>query len=280
MSRTAQLYLVATPIGNLEDMSPRVVRTLSEVDFIAAEDTRVLRKLLTYLGLSKKCFSYREHNRVSQTAKILKLLAEGQSVALVSDAGMPLISDPGAELVQAVHEAGFPLTVIPGPSAVLTALAISGLATSRFIFEGFLPPTGEERRRRIMSLQGEERSAVIFEAPHRLLRTLNDLRKYLGGERRIALTRELTKIHEEVLLSSIDELVTSLEGSAIKGECVLVLAGAKPVIPSTGDPDRAFLLFHDLVASGMERRYALKEAARRTGIGRDELYQLIIEERR
>ncbi|MCL2498696.1 MAG: 16S rRNA (cytidine(1402)-2'-O)-methyltransferase [Symbiobacteriaceae bacterium] len=273
-----KLYLVATPIGNLQDLSPRVAQTLAEVDYIAAEDTRELQKLLNHLSLKKSVLSYHHHNRQKATQQLLQLLHRGKSIALVSDAGMPLISDPGEELVAAVWEQGLPLTVIPGPSAGLTALTLSGFSCNRFVFEGFLP-TGEAKRRlRLLALQGEERSCIIYEAPHRLAQTMQDLVSYLGGERRGIIARELTKIYEEVVQGSLADLQQHLAQTPPRGEYVLVIAGAEEVEPPAMSDTEAQEQYRELVAAGWTRRDALKEAARRSGIGRDRLYQILQEQ--
>jgi len=202
MAAGGMLYLVATPIGNLEDLTWRAARVLAEVDCIAAEDTRQLRLLLSYLGIRKPFFSYHQHNQQQAGQKIISLLRAGQRLALVSDAGMPLISDPGAELVAQLRAERLPLTIIPGPSALLAALALAGLPTGRFAFEGFLPLKGTARQQRLLAIQAEERTCVLYEAPHRLGRTLADLAACCGAGRPAALARELTKLHEEVISGS------------------------------------------------------------------------------
>lgn len=274
--RSGMLYLVATPIGNLEDISLRASRILAEVDLIAAEDTRNTRKLLSHLGLSKEMLSYHEHNRHSSGERILQKLREGYRVALVSDAGMPCISDPGQELVAMLHRERIPVTVIPGPSAALAALSVSGLANGRFAFEGFLPVKGQERHHRLAQLQGEERTMILYESPHRILKTLDDLIGVLGSEREAVLVRELTKLHEEIRPATLGELAQHYRQQEARGECVLVVGGAESLEPPQSDAEAALNSYAALVASGMDRRMALKEAARRSGIGRDALYQLLV----
>ncbi|MDO4732869.1 MAG: 16S rRNA (cytidine(1402)-2'-O)-methyltransferase, partial [Bacillota bacterium] len=203
---SATLYVVSTPIGNLEDISLRALRILREVDLIAAEDTRVSRKLLNHFEIKKPLISYYEHNKSLRTGALLDALQEGKSLALISDAGTPAVSDPGQDLVQAAVACDIPVVVIPGASAILTALVASALDTQRFCFEGFLPREKKERRERLQELVGEQRTMIFYEAPHRLKKSLADMEEAWGSERQISLGREMTKLHEDMLRSTIGEL--------------------------------------------------------------------------
>ena len=219
------LYLVGTPIGNLGDISPRALETLESVDFIAAEDTRVTLKLLNHFGIRKPLICYFEHNRAEMGEKLLDRLLAGESCALVTDAGMPAISDPGEDIVRRCAEEGVPVLGVPGPSALVTALALSGLPTQRFCFEGFLAVSGKSRREHLESLRGEKRTMIFYEAPHKLLRTLQDLLDFFG-DRDVALCRELTKLHEEVIRTTLSGAVARFSETPPRGEFVLVLRGA------------------------------------------------------
>ena len=227
------LYIVATPIGNLEDITLRALRILAEVDKIAAEDTRRTRKLLTHHGISRPLLSYHEHNKRKQAPHLLALLQEGQHIALVTDAGTPGISDPGYYLLQLLIERDISVVPIPGPTAVIAALSIAGLPTDRFVFEGFLPPKGGKRRQRLEALRDEPRSIVIYESPYRLLRLLDEIATQLGAERRVVVTRELTKRFEEVRRGTVTELCNMLQGRTIRGECTVVIAGSLLSKPSS-----------------------------------------------
>ncbi len=266
------LYLVATPIGNLADLSERAIKVLSEVDFIAAEDTRNSLRLLTHLGISKPMVSYHEHNRRERGEEIAQRLSAGESCALVTDAGTPAISDPGEDLVALCAEREIPVTSIPGACAFVTALTLSGLPTARFTFEGFLPVPKKERRERLSELSGETRTFLLHEAPHKLVRTLADLRDTLGGERRIALCRELTKLNEEILRTTISGALAYYEEREPRGEYVLVIEGGaksdKPVstTASVEDTIKAYL------AKGMSRNEAIKATAKELGVSRNEVY--------
>ena len=218
------LYLLATPIGNLEDITLRCLRILREVDMIAAEDTRQTAKLLNHYEIKKPMISYHEHNKKSKGDEIIDLILEGKTVALVSDAGMPCISDPGEDLVRLCVERGIEVIAIPGPSASLTALSISGLSTSRFVFEGFLPVKGKERSERLQRLSREERTIILYEAPHRLLFTLKDLREHLGNPK-LSISRELTKKFEETVRTDLDGAIEEFKNRSIKGEFVLIIEG-------------------------------------------------------
>ena len=223
------LYLVPTPIGNLGDISERCRRTLEEADFIAAEDTRVSLKLLNYLGIKKSLVSYYEHNKAFKGNVILDRILAGETCALVSDAGSPAISDPGEDLVRLCAENGITVTAIPGPCAVITALSISGLPTGRFCFEGFLSTAKKSRKEHLASLVGETRTMIFYEAPHKLLSTLEDLAETFGSDRKISLCRELTKLHEEVVRTTLGEAIAKYTENGPKGEFVLVVDGAAPV---------------------------------------------------
>jgi 16S rRNA (cytidine1402-2'-O)-methyltransferase len=219
------LYVVATPIGNLEDITLRALRVLREVDLIAAEDTRHTRKLLSHHGIARPLVSYREHNKQRQASRLLALLREGRSIALVTDAGTPGISDPGYYLLQTLIPHAIPLVPIPGPTAAIVALSVAGLPTDRFVFEGFLPPKGGRRQRRLEALRDEPRTIIVYESPHRLLRLLQDISTHLGTERRVVIARELTKRFEEIRRGTASTLLESLQGHTIRGECTVIIAG-------------------------------------------------------
>ncbi len=224
------LYLVATPIGNLEDISQRALRILQEVDLVAAEDTRHSRKLFNHYGIGTPLTSYFQHNEAAKGQRIIEALRQGKSVALISDAGTPAISDPGCLLVQSCHEAGIPVSAIPGPSALIAALSMAGLSTERFAFEGFLPARTHARRQLLRSLQNEMRTLVFYEAPHRLAAALQDVRAELGEERSVAVVRELTKVHEELFRGTAAEACAHFAGK-VRGEIVLLIAPPKATAP-------------------------------------------------
>jgi len=273
------LYVVATPIGNLEDISLRAIRILSEVDLIAAEDTRQARKLLSHLNLSKRCLSYHEHNRHLQDGRIIAELLRGMNIALISDAGIPGISDPGQELVAELHQRRMPVTVIPGATAGVAALVLSGLKASRHTFEGFLPHRGSKRQQHLEQLRSEERTMILYEAPHRLQRTLEDLIATLGSVREAALVRELTKIHEEMRRGTLTDLLSYAQSTKVRGECVLIITGAAAEIEGVGDPQEGVSYYWELVERGETRQAALKDAAKRSGLSRDDLYRLLHEQK-
>ncbi len=269
---SGKLYLVGTPIGNLGDISPRCAETLAAVDFIAAEDTRVSRKLLNHLNIHKSMVSYYEHNSRESGKRILERLLAGESCALVTDAGMPAISDPGEDLVRLCAEAGVEVVGVPGPSAVVTALALSGLPTGRFTFEGFLPAARKERRERLASLREEKRTMVFYEAPHKLAQTLGDLCAAFGEDRPAALCREMTKLHEEVIRCTLGEAGARCAESEPRGEFVLVVGGAPAAEEEkneAGALDRAL----ELAASGLSARDAVRQAAEEFSVGRSALYR-------
>ncbi|MBQ7737720.1 MAG: 16S rRNA (cytidine(1402)-2'-O)-methyltransferase [Oscillospiraceae bacterium] len=265
------LYLVGTPIGNLNDFSPRAVETMKTVDFIAAEDTRVTLKLLNHFGIKKPLISYYEHNKIESAAVILPRLLAGESCALVSDAGMPAISDPGEELVRLCAEQGVVVASVPGPSAVVTALAMSGLPTQRFTFEGFLSTSNKSRREHLDSLRQEHRTMVIYEAPHKLTETLRDLLETLG-DRDVALCRELTKLHEEIIRTTLSRALERFSAERPRGEFVLVIRGA----PEEKGPRLSLDAAMELVEAYRREGLSLKDAARRaaaeTGQSRNDLY--------
>lgn len=267
------LYLVATPIGNLADLSERARKVLSEVDLIAAEDTRNSLRLLTHFGISKPMVSYHEHNRRERGEELAARLLAGESCALITDAGTPAISDPGEDLVALCAERGIPVTSVPGACAMVTALTLSGLPTRRFTFEGFLPVPKKERRERLAELAAETRTFILYEAPHKLKTTLADLKQALGGERRIALCRELTKLNEEVLRMTLSEATAYYEEREPRGEYVLVVEGgtAAEEKNKTCDltPEEAVA---DYLAQGMSRNEAIKAAAKALGLSRGEVY--------
>ena len=269
---SGKLYLVGTPIGNLGDISRRCAETLEEVDFIASEDTRVSRKLLNHLDIRKSLVSYYEHNSRESGQRILERLLAGESCALVTDAGMPAISDPGEDLVRLCAEAGVEVAAVPGPSAVVSALALSGLPTGRFTFEGFLSVTRRERQEHLASLQDEKRTMVFYEAPHKLAQTLEDLCAAFGEERPVALCREMTKLHEEVIRCTLGEARERFGGGEARGEFVLVVAGA-PKEDKTSDGAGALERAQALFASGLSARDAVRQAAGEFAVSRSALYR-------
>ncbi len=273
-----RLYLVATPIGNLADMSERAVKVLSQVDLIAAEDTRNSLRLLTHFGISKPMVSYHEHNRRQRGEQIADRLLSGESCALITDAGTPAISDPGEDIVRICAERGIPVTSIPGACAGIVALTLSGLSTSRFTFEGFLPVQKKERRERLSELAGETRTFILHEAPHKLRTTLDDLADTLGGERRLAICRELTKLNEQVIRTTLSEAALYYAESEPRGEYVLVIeGGAQKGEESTEcnmTPEEAVAYYQK---EGMSRTEAVKLAAKLLGLPRNEVYKLTVD---
>ena len=270
------LYLVATPIGNLGDFSPRALETLNTVDFIAAEDTRVSLKLLNHFSLKKQLVSYHEHNHVSAGQSILNRLLSGESCALVTDAGTPAISDPGEDLVRLCAENDVPVISIPGCCAAVNALAVSGLPTGRFTFEGFLAMNKKSRREHLESLKREERTMIFHEAPHKLCTTLEDLAATFGADRRIALCRELTKLHEETRRCTIGEAIVHFRTTAPKGEFVLVVEGAAPHISDEVTLEQGVEMVQTLMDGGTRLKDAAKEVAEHTGLSKNELYHAVI----
>ena len=270
------LYLVATPIGNLGDFSHRALDTLSTVDFIAAEDTRVSLKLLNHFSLKKPLVSYHEHNHVSAGQSILNRLLAGESCALVTDAGTPAISDPGEDLVRLCAANDVTVIAIPGCCAAVNALAVSGLPTGRFTFEGFLTMNKKSRREHLESLKREERTMIFHEAPHKLCSTLDDLAGAFGADRRIALCRELTKLHEETRRCTIGEAIEHFRTTPPKGEFVLVVEGAAPRLSEEVTLEQGVEMVQTLLENGIRLKEAAKEVAEHTGLSKNELYHAVI----
>ena len=270
------LYLVPTPIGNLGDISARMADTLAEVDFIAAEDTRVTLKLLNHLGLKKPLISYYRHNTEAGGQAVLDRLLAGESCALVTDAGTPAISDPGEELVALCARNGVEVVSIPGPCALVTALAASGLPTGRFTFEGFLAMNKKNRRAHLEELVGERRTMIFYEAPHKLTATLDDLTAAFGPDRRISLCRELTKLHEEVRRTTLGEAVRWYAENPPRGEFVLVVEGALESVEEAITLEDGLALVDRLRAEGRSLRDAVKLAAKETGLPKNQLYDLAV----
>ena len=270
------LYLVPTPIGNLGDISARMADTLAEVDFIAAEDTRVTLKLLNHLGLKKPLISYYRHNTEAGGQAVLDRLLAGESCALVTDAGTPAISDPGEELVALCARNGVEVVPIPGPCALVTALAASGLPTGRFTFEGFLAMNKKNRRAHLEELVGERRTMIFYEAPHKLTATLDDLTAAFGPDRRISLCRELTKLHEEVRRTTLGEAVRWYAENPPRGEFVLVVEGAPESVEEAITLEDGLALVDRLRAEGRSLRDAVKLAAKETGLPKNQLYDLAV----
>lgn len=266
------LYLVPTPIGNLGDISRRMAETLGEVDFIAAEDTRVTLRLLNHLGLKKPLLSYYRHNTEEAGRQVLDRLLAGETGALVTDAGTPAVSDPGEDLVALCAENGVEVTAIPGPCALITALAVSGLPTARFTFEGFLPMNRKNRRALLETLRGEERTMIFYEAPHKLAATLEDLTKTFGGTRRVSLCRELSKLHEEVIRTTLAGGLEYCQTQPPRGEFVLVVEGVRHT--ETEGPSLADGLARvsALQGAGLSRKDAVRQAAKELDLARNELY--------
>ncbi|MTS64447.1 16S rRNA (cytidine(1402)-2'-O)-methyltransferase [Pseudoflavonifractor sp. BIOML-A5] len=268
------LYLVPTPIGNLGDISRRIADTLGAVDFIAAEDTRISIKLLNHLGIKKPMVSYYRHNSETAGDAVLGRLLAGESCALVTDAGTPAISDPGEELVALCAEEGVPVISIPGPCAMVCALACSGLPTGRFTFEGFLPMNKKNRRAHLESLRGEQRTMIFYEAPHKLAATLRDLRETFGPERRVSLCRELTKLHEEVRRCTLGEAESHYAENPPKGEFVLGVEGGCPPEEDGMTLEEAVELAAAYRAEGLSLKDAVRRAAEETGFSKNTLYDL------
>ena len=266
------LYLVPTPIGNLGDISTRCRETLEQADFIAAEDTRVTLKLLNHMGIKKSLVSYYEHNKASKGNFIVERILAGETCALVSDAGSPAISDPGEDLVKQCAEAGITVCAIPGPCAVITALSISGQSTGRFCFEGFLSTAKKSRREHLESLVNERRTMVFYEAPHKLLSTLEDMASVFGADRPISLCRELTKLHEEVVRTTLGEAVEKYTQNPPKGEFVLVIAGAPEVIEEAPTDADAAAYVAKLMAEGMTRKDAVKQTVKDLKLPKNVVY--------
>lgn len=269
------MSVVGTPIGNLSDLSPRGIETLEKADYIAAEDTRVTLRLLTRFGIRKPLLSYYKPREAEKSERILALLCEGKNVALVSDAGMPCISDPGVLLVQRCAELGIEVEVVPCCNAAVAAVAVSGIEAARFAFEGFLPAGGRERAERLAEVAELPHALVFYEAPHKLRQTLCDMETALGGERPAALCRELTKVHEEVIRGSLSELARYYDELEPRGEYVVVVEGAKRKRAETYTAEQAVELARGYAEGGDKLSEACKKAAKATGIPKQEIYKLL-----
>lgn len=271
------LYIVGTPIGNLGDISPRALETLESVDFIAAEDTRVTLKLLNHFEIKKPLISYFEHNRREKGDIIADRIESGESCALVTDAGMPAVSDPGEDLVALCHERGIKVSAVPGPTAFATAVALSGLPVGRFTFEGFLSVNKNARKLHLEEIRDEKRTMVFYEAPHKLSATLSDLYSALG-ERRIAIVREITKIYEEVIRINLSEAAEKYAEQPLKGEIVLVVEGKTEIETEEVSVEDALRLARIYINEGISASMAAKKAAKETGIKKGDIYKLLTEE--
>ncbi len=276
----SKLFLVATPIGNLNDMSPRAIETLKSVDLIAAEDTRNSIRLLNHFDIKVPMTSYHEYNRIEKAEELIRKMLTGCDVALITDAGMPAISDPGEDLVRMAHEAGIEVTIIPGPCAAVSALALSGQPTGRFVFEGFLPndKNKKELTARLEDLKDETRTIIFYEAPHRLLRTLKILKDTFGADRKASIVRELTKVHEEVCLSTLGELIRRFESDDPRGEFVIIVKGKDPqaiLEEKRSKWDEISIREHveRYMAEGFDKKEAMKKTAVDRGIGKREVYK-------
>lgn len=269
------LYVVGTPIGNMGDMSPRAVETLDSVDFIAAEDTRVTLKLLNHFGIKKPMVSYFEHNKHDKGERIIDRILAGENCAVVTDAGMPCISDPGEDLIRQCEQAGIRTVVVPGPSAVISALAVSGLETGRFTFEGFLSVNKKSRSEHLESLRSERRTMIFYEAPHKLPNTLKDLYENFG-DRRLTIARELTKLHEEIIRTTTSKAAEKYIEEPLKGEIVLILEGKKESQTSDITPEEAVAYAKKLIEGGMRPTDAAKEAAAMAGLKKNDIYKELI----
>lgn len=270
------IYIVGTPIGNLSDFSPRAVQTLREVDFIAAEDTRVTLKLLNHFDIKKPLVSYHEHNIRERGEVIIDRVLKGENVAVVSDAGMPCISDPGEDIVRLAAAAGIQTIVIPGPSAAVSALCISGLSTSRFAFEGFLSTNKKNRREHLVSLQNDSHTLIFYEAPHKLLDTLNDMASVFGSDRKVSLCREMTKIHEEVFRTDFAHAIDHYTEVTPKGEFVLIVEGARPKKTPEMTLEDAVAEANALVESGLRATDAAKQVSAHSQFKKSEIYSALI----
>lgn len=275
MENKGILYVVGTPIGNLSDLTPRAAQTLEQVDFIAAEDTRVTVKLLNHLGIKKPMMSYFEHNKQFRGELICNRILAGENCAVVTDAGMPCISDPGEELIKQCAEYGIKTEVVPGPSAVVSALCVSGLATGRFTFEGFLSVNKKSRREHLLSLVNEQRTMIFYEAPHKLANTLKDFYETFG-DRKLTIARELTKLHEEIIRTTTKEAFERFSDGSLKGEMVLVIEGATEQKGEEYTLEDAVNLANKLIEDGVKASDAAKEAAKVTGFKKNEIYRELV----
>ena len=278
---SGKLYLVGTPIGNLGDFSPRAVETLQEADFIAAEDTRVTLKLLNHFGIKKPMVSYFEHNKYASGAKIFERIASGETCALVTDAGMPAISDPGEDIVRMCAENGVEVVTVPGPSALISAIALSALPTGRFCFEGFLSTANKSRREHLESLKTERRTMIFYEAPHKLLRTLEDMKNTFGEDRKISLCRELTKKYETAFRTTIEDLIAFYKDQKPLGECVLVIEGrSRKEMEQESQESWKDISIEEHMAiyenQGIARKEAMKMVAKDRGVTKRDIYQALL----
>lgn len=276
------LYLCATPIGNLEDMTFRVIRILKEVDLIAAEDTRNSIKLLNHFDIKTPMTSYHEYNKMEKGHKLIEKLREGTNIALITDAGTPGISDPGEELVKMCYEAGIEVTSLPGPAACITALTLSGLSTRRFAFEAFLPVDKKERQAILGELKEETRTMILYEAPHRLVRTLRELQEVFGGDRKLTVCRELTKKHETAFQTTFEEAVGYYESTEPKGECVLVVEGKsrEQIRQEAVDKWEEMSLSEHMdyyTDQGIDKKEAMKRVAKDRGMAKRDVYKALLE---
>ena len=276
------LYLCATPIGNLEDMTFRVIRILKEVDLIAAEDTRNSIKLLNHFEIKTPMTSYHEYNKIEKGHKLIEKLQEGINIALITDAGTPGISDPGEELVKMCYEAGIEVTSLPGPAACITALTLSGLSTRRFAFEAFLPTDKKERQEILDELKEETRTIILYEAPHRLVKTLKELKEVFGGARRLTVCREMTKKHETAFQTTFDEAVSYYESTEPKGECVLVVEGKsrEQIRQEAVDKWEEMSLSEHMdyyTSQGIDKKEAMKRVAKDRGMAKRDVYKALLE---
>lgn len=270
------LFVVGTPIGNLGDISSRAIKTLEECDFIAAEDTRVSLKLLNHFNIKKPLISYFEHNKLQRGEEIVEKILNGENCALVTDAGMPAISDPGQELVAQCHDADIDVRVVPGPCAFVSALAVCGLPVGRFTFEGFLSVNKSSRKEHLLSITDEKRTMVFYEAPHKLPTTLKDLYKTLG-DRNIVIVREITKIYEQIIRTTLEKATVDYANGGIKGEIVLIVEGATIDNQNTPTLENAVDLANAMVDGGMSINDASKLTAKQTGIKKSDIYNNLIQ---
>ncbi len=269
------LYLVATPIGNMSDISERALKVLNEVTFIAAEDTRNTGLLLSRLGISKPLISYHEYNKAEKGRYLLARLQSNESCALVTDAGTPAISDPGADIVKLCIDNNINVTGIPGPCAAINSIILSGLDTKRFVFEGFLPLQNKERKERLEEIKKEYRTVIIYEAPHKLIKTLEDFRSVMEQDRKIVLCREMTKINEEIIRTTVSGTEQLYKDVSPKGEYVIILEGCKKERIIITDPEEEV---EKLISSGMKKMDAIKQVAKMMGVPKNEIYLKINKE--
>jgi 16S rRNA (cytidine1402-2'-O)-methyltransferase len=284
MTQYGNLYLCPTPIGNLEDITLRVLKILREVDLIAAEDTRVTIKLLNHFKIKTPLISYHEHNKKSQGPKLISLLKEGKNIAIVTDAGTPGISDPGEDLVRDAIRAGIKVIPLPGAAAAICALVVSGFSTKRFVFEGFLPKRAQDKAQRLSELVFEQRTLVFYEAPHRIIKTLKALKDTLGN-RRVTIAREMTKVHEEFIRGTLEDIIQRFNEVSPKGEMVIVVEGAKQAAaitePKLSQEDlktKLQYIMEQNMAKGLSKNQSLKNAAKQLGLSRNEAYEILIKD--